>query len=302
MPRLSIIVPVHNGAATLARVLDALGAERGQDDELIVVDDGSTDGSVAIAERYPARLVRHATRRGASAARATGIATATAEILVFVDADVVVRPGALAWLLAALDDTTVGANGVLALDIAAPGVVTAFTNTSIHYQHLRDGARVATAFTGLCALRRSATAFEPGTSRFADDVSTRWHLPPGAIALVPEAQGEHLKAISLGGLLRHRRNVGYHFVRSVARNQQAARSRPRSVVLAARYPLNTLAAALSLTPLAAPLYLVANADFVRFTAAHRGLREAAFALPLSIIESYAYLAGMVLAVLPGRPA
>lgn len=309
--KLSVVVPVYNGAPTLDRCLAALCAALPPDSEVVVVDDASTDDSAAIAARHPVRLVRRANNGGASAARNHGVSVSDAELFAFVDADVVVRPDALTRLVAALDDDTLGANGLFALDLSTPGLVTAFTNTSIHYQHLRHGKRVASAFTGLCVLRRAALArmggWDERTSRFADDVGTRWHLPPGSLALVPEAQGEHVKAVRLLGLLKHRAQIGRHFVDSVLDNWGEAKERPRAALLDLRYPLNTLAAGLTvvLLPFGRPTWfvvplgilVVANADFVRFTLRHRGPVEALAALPISALEGYAYGAGLAAGLL-----
>jgi GT2 family glycosyltransferase len=306
----TIVVPFHNAAATLSRCLGALLADRPDNVAVVCVDDGSTDESAAIAGRFQVRLVRHEHRRGASAARNTGARATDAPVLVFVDADVAVRAGAVRALLHTLDaDPELrGANGLFALDLSAPGVVTAFVNTSIHYQHLQHGARVASAFTGLCAMRRAAWedmgGWDESTSRYADDVATRWVFPPRSIALVPDALGEHLKSVELRGLLRHRYAVGSHFVRSVAANGAAVRARPSATLLGARYPLNTLAAAgtvavlpfLRRRPWLAALPVLAftaiNADFAVFTLRRRGPVEAAVAVPISALEGFAYGLGM----------
>jgi glycosyltransferase involved in cell wall biosynthesis len=308
--RLAVIVPVHNGEATLGRCLAALVAARPAGAEIVVVDDASTDASAAIAAGFPVRLLRRSARGGASAARNHGVAATDAALVGFVDADVVVQPSAFEALLAPLreDPTLLGANGLFSLALSTPGRITAFTNTSIHYQHLRHGPRVASAFTGLCVLRREALVqmggWDERTSRFADDVGTRWHLPPGCIALAPAAQGEHLKAISLRGLLKHRIGVGRNFVESILDNRDSAQARPGAALLDARYPLNTLAAGLTLavlplSPAAPPLLLLpmglilaANLDFVVFTFTHRGVGDALVALPVSALEGHAYAFGL----------
>ena len=138
-------------------------------------------------------------------------------------------------------------------------------------------------------------------SRYADDVATRWHLPPGSIGLVPLAQAEHHKTVRLPGLLKHRMNIGHHFVRSVLSNATVARSRPGAILIHHRYPLNTalamgLLATLPVPPLSGLLLLglaLNNAAFTAFTLRHRGLGEASLVLPLSSLEGIGYGLGML---------
>jgi glycosyltransferase involved in cell wall biosynthesis len=95
-PRLSVIVPVGDGAGFLADSLPALRASDLPADqwELIVVDDGSGDGSAAIAERYADAVVRLDRPHGPALARNRCVERARGDILVFIDADVSVHRGA----------------------------------------------------------------------------------------------------------------------------------------------------------------------------------------------------------------
>lgn len=99
---LSVVVPVHNGVATLDRSLTALLASRmARDDyELIVVDDASTDGSAAVAARYADTVVRLTGREsGPAYARNRGAELARGEVVAFVDADAGVQRHTLPGLL-----------------------------------------------------------------------------------------------------------------------------------------------------------------------------------------------------------
>jgi glycosyltransferase involved in cell wall biosynthesis len=87
----SVVVPVYNGAHCLPRCLDSLFAQTHPRIEILVVDDGSTDGSPDRV-KAPARVLSTGGRKGAGAARNIGAQAATGEVLCFTDADVVAPP------------------------------------------------------------------------------------------------------------------------------------------------------------------------------------------------------------------
>src|SRR5438270_11065634 len=90
-PPLSVVIPVHNGGRDFERCLRRLRDSDRSDFELIVVDDGSTDDSAALAESAGAVVVRHADRLGPAAARNLGARSATSPLIFFLDADVAVH-------------------------------------------------------------------------------------------------------------------------------------------------------------------------------------------------------------------
>lgn len=94
-PLVSIIIPCHNAARWLAVTLDSAFAQTWPNIEVLLVDDGSTDGSVEIARTYEARGLRLFIRPvagGAATARNTGLAAARGDYLQFLDADDVLAP------------------------------------------------------------------------------------------------------------------------------------------------------------------------------------------------------------------
>ena len=105
-PLLSVVVPVYQGAAFLRTVLGCVLEQRGVRLEVVVVDDGSTDGSGDVARAVAARdpRVRVVTQenRGLGCARNVGVRHARGDLLAFADADDVVPPGAYAVLVGAL--------------------------------------------------------------------------------------------------------------------------------------------------------------------------------------------------------
>jgi glycosyltransferase involved in cell wall biosynthesis len=101
---ISVVVPVLDELQRLPGLLDALASQRGAPPcQVVVVDNGSRDGTARIAAAHPiAPLVLHERERGPYAARNTGIAAATGEVIAFTDADCEPDPGWLAAGLAAI--------------------------------------------------------------------------------------------------------------------------------------------------------------------------------------------------------
>lgn len=102
----SVVIPVFNRAHTLHRAIDSVRMQDVTDWELIVVDDGSTDGSADIPASYGdarIRSIRHDTNRGAAAARNTGVRAARGRYIAFLDSDDEWLPGKLRAQLDAME-------------------------------------------------------------------------------------------------------------------------------------------------------------------------------------------------------
>jgi glycosyltransferase involved in cell wall biosynthesis len=100
--RLSVIIPVLNEEGRLGPCLDALAAQADLIGEVIVVDNGCTDATLAVAAGHPGVRIVPEPRRGVAHARSTGFDAAREAVLVRIDADTVVQPGWAAAILAAL--------------------------------------------------------------------------------------------------------------------------------------------------------------------------------------------------------
>ena len=101
--RISIVIPVHDEEAGLARVLPEL-RKRFPDDEIIVVDDASTDGTPGVAAAAGARLVRHPYCMGNGAAIKSGARAASGKVIVFMDGDGQHEPADVERVCAELKD------------------------------------------------------------------------------------------------------------------------------------------------------------------------------------------------------
>lgn len=101
--KVTCILPVYDGERFLAEALDSVLDQNVPDLDVVVVDDGSTDGTAAILEGFGSRLrVVRQENGGVSAARNRGLDEARGEFIAFQDCDDVWMPGKLAKQLAAL--------------------------------------------------------------------------------------------------------------------------------------------------------------------------------------------------------
>src|SRR4051812_5349711 len=97
MPLVSVIIPAYNRKAMLCESIDSVLAQNCRDFELIVVDDGSTDGTAdELAARYGTRIrVLKQANRGVAAARNLGVSRSCGEYIAFLDSDDLWKPGKL---------------------------------------------------------------------------------------------------------------------------------------------------------------------------------------------------------------
>lgn len=132
MPAFSIVMPCFNAAETLADTLASIAAQHDPDWELLCVDDGSRDDTVAIltaaAARDPRICVLRNPRKGPSAARNHASAVACGDIIAFCDADDLWMPGKLTALRDAFAATDV--DGAFARVAFFSGVISAAPITS----------------------------------------------------------------------------------------------------------------------------------------------------------------------------
>lgn len=100
MPSVSVIIPTYNRRDFVREAMASVLAQTFQDFELIVVDDGSTDGTVDVVREFPRARYLSQENRGVSAARNAGVAVSRGELIAFLDADDLWQPQKLATQVA----------------------------------------------------------------------------------------------------------------------------------------------------------------------------------------------------------
>jgi len=210
---LSVIVPVHNGSAYLNRCLEAIGESTFTGYECIVVDDGSTDDTRAIAESYDVTVLSLSQGpHGPAFARNVGAQAATREILFFVDADVLIRPDTLGHVADTFRNTPdlAALFGSYDENPAAPNFVSQYKNLFHHFVHQRGHADAATFWSGCGAIRRTIFnrlgGFDavryPRPSIEDIELGGRLKAAGYRIRLDRSLQVKHLKKWTLGGLVK----------------------------------------------------------------------------------------------------
>ena len=204
-------MPVWNGADCLERSLPPLLRRVGGDLlEVIVVDDGSDDGSGDLAARLGARVVAGGSRQGPAAARNRGAEVASGEVLLFVDADVVVHDDAVARAREALAEPGLDAVfGSYDDRPEEPGFASLYMNLRHHFIHQRSAGPISTFWAGCGGMRaetfRAAGGFDaaryPHASIEDVELGMRVTRGGGRIRLDPAVQGTHLKRWTVGGVL-----------------------------------------------------------------------------------------------------
>jgi len=214
-PSISVIVPVHNGAAFLRMCLDAVAATDYRSYECIVVDDGSTDDSETIAAEFsmPVRIVSIADGpRGPAYARNRGAEVARGEILFFVDADVVLAPGAIRRLAMTFSEQPALAAVFGSYDAtpAARGLVSQYRNLLHHFVHQNGNPDASTFWAGCGGIRREIFERLGGFDArnfprpSIEDIELGYRLKAiGCLILLDkELQATHLKHWTFSSMIR----------------------------------------------------------------------------------------------------
>ena len=211
-PRLSVIVPVYNGAMHLSRCLDSLRLSNCSRFEVIVVDDCSTDDSPQIAQRSGARCIRAPHTLGPAGARNLGVAHAQGDIFVFMDADVEVPEGALGLIEKDFaDDAQLAAVfGAYDDEPAWGDFLSQYKNLIHSYVHLKSSERAVTFWAGGGAVRREAFVEAAGFDAVRyrhpsiEDIELGYRLARNGkkIKLNKQLRVKHLKRWTVSSLLK----------------------------------------------------------------------------------------------------
>jgi len=208
----SVIIPIYNGERDLDSCLTAIRQSSYAPYEIIVVDNGSTDDSVETARRHGVGVVSCPGPSGPGAARNRGAHLAKGQILLFVDADVVIKPDTLSRVVATFQEQPDVAAVFGSYDDrpAAQNFLSQYKNLVHHFVHQHSRTEVVTFWGGCGAIRKEIfhkvggydQAKYPNASIEDIEMGSRMHRRGYKIVLDKQLQVTHLKEWRLISLLR----------------------------------------------------------------------------------------------------
>jgi cellulose synthase/poly-beta-1,6-N-acetylglucosamine synthase-like glycosyltransferase len=203
-PSVTITVPVYNAAPTIGKTLERLlGVDYPGDKlQIVVMSDASNDGTDDVVRTFAPRgveLVRAQVRRGKTAAENAAVGVARGEIIVNVDATVVVPPGSLKQLISAFDDPTVGVASGRDVSVGRDdhhdaGAESGYTGYEMRLRDLETRAGSIVGASGcFYGIRRSirgsplpaGLSWDFASTLVAREQGYRSVSVPGAVCLVP---------------------------------------------------------------------------------------------------------------------
>jgi glycosyltransferase involved in cell wall biosynthesis len=193
----SVVIPAHNEAPAIGPVIAAALAHTPAPAEVLVVDDGSTDGTAEVARAAGARVVRLEQNAGKGVAIQRGTAAAAGDVLVFIDADGQDDPAEIPLLLSAMTPDIDLVLGSRFLGHFRPGAITRLnllgTRLITGTVNALFGTRVTDPLAGFRAIRTEAMRAIDIQARGYDievDMLLRVLLAGGQVAEVPAERSE----------------------------------------------------------------------------------------------------------------
>jgi glycosyltransferase involved in cell wall biosynthesis len=208
---ISAIIPVWNGRAYFRQCLSAILEATPPPAEIIVVADGYTDGSWQIAEERGANVLRLPKTGGPARARNLGAAASLGDILLFIDADVVVPREVIGTVERVFrDDPGLAAVfGSYDSEPSETNFLSQYKNLFHHYVHQRAREEASTFWAGFGAIRRDVFEREGGfDERYSqpsiEDIELGYRLKRGGhpVRLRKDLQVKHLKRWGVVSLLK----------------------------------------------------------------------------------------------------
>lgn len=224
MSRLSIIVPAYNSERTLGACLESIKLQLTPEDELIVVDDASSDQTASVVSNFPVKLFRNEKNMGPALSRNKGAEKATGEILVFIDSDVVLKDDELEVVkkYLALHKNIDAVTGSLDPDLVSHNFFTDYKNLYMNYIFSKCDRNINFIYGSFCAIRKEKFEAWPHDPRLGEDSHWGYLLTKNnkRIHFLHEIKVIHLKEYNLASLAKNDFQIARNFTALFLRYQR----------------------------------------------------------------------------------
>ena len=321
-PFVSIVIPVKNGAGVLDACLRAIRRSYYRNFEVIVVDDHSTDDTVAIAKQHGCSVHEATEGAGANNARNFGARQAKGDVLVFIDSDIVVGRETILGIVETLEDDRLDAVvGIYTAKHRHESFVSQYKNLWVRYSYIKSTPAIDWLFGAISGIKRPSFERMGGFNvalmahHGHDDIELgkRFAQENLAIVLNMDIEVEHLKRYTVWSFIRNEFHRSLGFAELAMRFGETTKSVRTGFVNV--YPSFILSTALSMPLLLvgiaaaagwAPLwlagagvsvYFLLNIRFLNYLEQVRGLFAMLVMVPFLFIDHVVCTLGSVAGIL-----
>jgi glycosyltransferase involved in cell wall biosynthesis len=215
--KLSTIIPAHNAEATIRQCLEAIYNSDYKDFEAIVVDDASTDRTADIAGEFACRVIKLSKNVGPAHARNKGLQEALHDILVFIDADIVINKNSLGRLrdIFLKEPEAAAIIGILSKEHPNKNFFSVYKNLYMHYVFSRCPRYVDFTYGAFFAVKKRSFESPKTLERFGEDTEVGMLIQGkrGKILLDKESEVVHLKRHTFPSFLKNDFRIPHNWAR-----------------------------------------------------------------------------------------
>lgn len=204
----TVAIPCYNGAQYVEGAIEAILHQTHPVHELLVIDDGSADGSNKVISHYPVRLIQHGQNLGLAAARNTAVSEATGDVIIFVDVDAYADADLVSTLLGGYDRPEVGGVGGQGIEANIRSLADRWRRAHASQSHGQRPRDVQFLY-GLCMsfrleALREVGGFNPALRTNAEDLDIGLRLSAAGYRLryLPDAEVYHQRTDDIESLKR----------------------------------------------------------------------------------------------------
>ena len=323
-PLVSVIIPVKNGGSTIGACLGSIKRSYYKNIEIIVVNDHSTDNTVAIVRSFNCIVLEPKNGSGANNARNFGASQATGEILVFMDSDIVVERETILGIVETLEERYIDAVvGIYTAKHRHESFVSQYKNLWVRYSYIKSPPAIDWLFGSISGIRKEAFEKLGGfnvellAKHGHDDIELgkRFAQAKLNIVLNMDIEVEHLKNYTLGSFIKNEYLRSLGFAEMAMRFRETTKSFRRGFVNV--YPSFVISTLLSIFVVvvviaglagivsdwfitgAVGLYLLLNIRFLNYLEQVRGLFAMIVMIPFLLIDHIVCLIGSIIGTIKG---